>query len=268
MLLRRGPALLRSFTSGSRRLLFRQLFEPRSCTYTYVLADEATRDAVIIDPVLETVPRDRKLVEELGLKLRYVVNTHCHADHVTGSGALRSLFPGCRSVISGQSGARADLHVNGGDSVGFGAFSLSVRPSPGHTDGCVTLVLDDRSMAFTGDALLIRGCGRTDFQQGCPRTLYRSVHTQIFTLPEQCLIYPAHDYTGQTVTTVGEERRLNPRLTLSEDEFVKLMEGLRLPRPKLMDIAVPANLRCGIQDGAAPPRDDSAHTAPSPAHTH
>ncbi|XP_015706763.1 persulfide dioxygenase ETHE1, mitochondrial [Coturnix japonica] len=122
MLLRRGPALLRSFTSGSRRLLFRQLFEPRSCTYTYVLADEATRDAVIIDPVLETVPRDRKLVEELGLKLRYVVNTHCHADHVTGSGALRSLFPGCRSVISGQSGARADLHVNGGDSVGFGAF--------------------------------------------------------------------------------------------------------------------------------------------------
>lgn len=271
MFRRRSSALLRAALSsgpGSRRLLLRQLFEPRSCTYTYVLADEATRDAVIIDPVLETVPRDRRLLEELGLTLRYAVNTHCHADHVTGSGALRSALPGCRSVISGNSGARADLLIGEGDTLRFGAFALQVRPSPGHTSGCVTLVMDDRSMAFTGDALLIRGCGRTDFQQGCARTLYRSVHTQIFTLPDHCLLYPAHDYTGQTVTTVGEERRLNPRLTLSEEEFVRLMEGLQLPRPKLMDIAVPANLRCGIQDGPAPLLDDSAHTPPSPAHTH
>ncbi|XP_057275784.1 persulfide dioxygenase ETHE1, mitochondrial isoform X2 [Pezoporus wallicus] len=126
--------------------------------------------------------------------------------------------------------------------------ALQARASPGHTAGCLTLVLDDESMAFTGDALLIRGCGRTDFQQGCARTLYRSVHEKIFTLPDECLVYPAHDYNGHTVSTVGEERRLNPRLTLSPDAFVALMEGLQLPRPRRMDEAVPANLRCGIQD--------------------
>lgn len=247
-----GPALrgaARSYGTG-RRLLLRQLFEPSSCTYTYVLADEGSRDAVIIDPVLETVPRDSRLLRELGLRLRYAVNTHCHADHVTGSGALRAALPGCRSVISRASGARADVLLEEGDTLRFGAFALEARASPGHTDGCMTFVLDDHSMAFTGDALLIRGCGRTDFQQGCARTLYRSVHDKIFTLPDHCLVYPAHDYTGQTVSTVGEERSLNPRLTLSAEEFVRVMDGLGLPRPKLMDVAVPANLRCGIQDVA------------------
>ncbi|XP_054039614.1 persulfide dioxygenase ETHE1, mitochondrial, partial [Rissa tridactyla] len=175
------------------------------------------------------------------------VNTHCHADHITGSGTLRGALGGL-SAISGASGARADLLLGEGDELPFGAFALRVRASPGHTPGCLTLVLDDASMAFTGDALLVRGCGRTDFQQGCPRTLYRSVHEKIFTLPDSCLVYPAHDYQGHTVSTVGEERRLNPRLTLSPDEFVALMEGLRLPRPRLMDVAIPANLRCGIQD--------------------
>ncbi|GAB0200427.1 persulfide dioxygenase ETHE1, mitochondrial [Grus japonensis] len=237
-------------TGGGRRLLLRQLFEPSSCSYTYVLADVSTGDAVIIDPVLETVPRDARLLRELGLTLRYAVNTHCHADHVTGSGALRKLL-GCRSVISRASGARADLLVGEGDELRFGAFALRARASPGHTPGCFTWVLDDASAAFTGDALLIRGCGRTDFQQGCPRTLYRSVHEKIFTLPDGCLVYPAHDYNGQTVSTVGEERRFNPRLTLSPDDFVTLMEGLNLPRPHLMDVAVPANLRCGIQDDVA-----------------
>ncbi|KAF1535263.1 Persulfide dioxygenase ETHE1, mitochondrial, partial [Eudyptes schlegeli] len=172
------------------------------------------------------------------------VNTHCHADHVTGSGALRGAL-GCRSAISRASGARADLLLGEGDELRFGAFALRARASPGHTPGCLTLVLDDASVAFTGDALLIRGCGRTDFQQGrrgagpgwgrgCPRTLYRSVHEKIFTLPDSCLVYPAHDYNGQTVSTVGEERRLNPRLTLGPDDFVRLMEGLNLPRPRLM----------------------------------
>ncbi|XP_062469240.1 persulfide dioxygenase ETHE1, mitochondrial [Pezoporus occidentalis] len=175
------------------------------------------------------------------------VNTHCHADHVTGSGALRAAL-GCRSAISRESGASADVLLRDGDELRFGAFALQARASPGHTAGCLTLVLDDESMAFTGDALLIRGCGRTDFQQGCARTLYRSVHEKIFTLPDECLVYPAHDYNGHTVSTVGEERRLNPRLTLSPDAFVALMEGLQLPRPRRMDEAIPANLRCGIQD--------------------
>nr|XP_031363517.1 persulfide dioxygenase ETHE1, mitochondrial [Lonchura striata domestica] len=172
-----------------------QLFEASSCTYTYVLADAATGDAVIIDPVLETVPRDLQLLRELGLTLRYAANTHCHADHVTGSGALRRTL-GCLSAIGRDSGARADLRLAEGDELRFGAFALRVLPTPGHTPGCVTFVLDDASMAFTGDALLVRGCGRTDFQQGCARTLHRSVHERIFTLPESCRIYPGHDYRG------------------------------------------------------------------------
>ncbi|XP_053825395.1 LOW QUALITY PROTEIN: persulfide dioxygenase ETHE1, mitochondrial [Vidua macroura] len=230
-----------------RQLLLRQLFEASSCTYTYLLADASTGDAVIIDPVLETVPRDLRLLRELGLTLRYAANTHCHADHVTGSGALRRAL-GCRSAIGRESGARADLRLRDGDLLRFGAFALRVVPTPGHTPGCVTFVLDDASMAFTGDALLVRGCGRTDFQQGCARTLHRSVHERIFSLPESCRVYPGHDYQGHTMSTVGEERRHNPRLTLGADEFVALMEGLQLPRPRLMDVAIPANLRCGIQD--------------------
>ncbi|XP_027488663.1 persulfide dioxygenase ETHE1, mitochondrial [Corapipo altera] len=254
MLLRRVPAAAvaigRGLATGprqGRQLLMRQLFESSSCTYTYVLADGASGDAVIIDPVLETVPRDLQLLRELRLNLRYAVNTHCHADHVTGSGSLVRALGG-RSVISRASGARADLLLSDGDRITFGDFALRVVATPGHTPGCVTLVLDDDSMAFTGDALLVRGCGRTDFQGGCPRTLHRSVHERIFTLPESCRIYPGHDYRGHTMSTVGEERRLNPRLTLSPDEFVTLMEGLNLPRPRLIDVAVPANLRCGIQD--------------------
>ncbi|KAM9510482.1 persulfide dioxygenase ETHE1, mitochondrial-like [Guaruba guarouba] len=230
-----------------------QLFEPSSSSFTYLLADEASGDAVIIDPVLETVPRDVRLLRELRLSLRYAVNTHCHADHVTGSGALRAAL-GCRSAISRASGARADLLLSDGDEVRFGAFALRARATPGHTPGCLTLVLDDESAAFTGDALLIRGCGRTDFQQGCARTLHRSVHQRIFTLPDRCLVYPGHDYNGHTVSTVGEERRLNPRLTLSPEAFVSLMEGLRLPPPRRMDEAVPANLRCGIQDEPLQPQ--------------
>uniref|UniRef100_A0A8D2E2U9 Persulfide dioxygenase ETHE1, mitochondrial n=1 Tax=Sciurus vulgaris TaxID=55149 RepID=A0A8D2E2U9_SCIVU len=175
------------------------------------------------------------------------VNTHCHADHITGSGVLRSLLPGCQSVISRLSGAQADLHIEDGDSIRFGRFALETRASPGHTPGCVTFVLNDHSMAFTGDALLIRGCGRTDFQQGCAKTLYHSVHKKIFTLPGNCLVYPAHDYHGHTVSTVEEERTLNPRLTLSCEEFVKVMDNLNLPKPQQIDIAVPANMRCGVQ---------------------
>ncbi|KAL8219590.1 UNVERIFIED_CONTAM: Ethylmalonic encephalopathy 1, partial [Gekko kuhli] len=208
------------------------LFEAESFTYTYLLADARTKEAVLIDPVLETAQRDTTLVKQLGLNLLYAVNTHCHADHITGTGLLKQLLPGCQSVISRDSGASADVLIGEGHTLRFGAFALEARSTPGHTDGCLTYVLNDQSMAFTGDALLIRGCGRTDFQQGSPESLYRSVHQKIFTLPGDCLVYPAHDYTGQTVSTVEEERTQNPRLTLSLEAFVELMSSLNLLKPK------------------------------------
>ncbi|XP_063055327.1 persulfide dioxygenase ETHE1, mitochondrial [Engraulis encrasicolus] len=229
-------------------VLFRQLFESSSSTYTYLLADPDSKDAVLIDPVLETVDRDIKLIDELGLKLTVAVNTHCHADHITGTGLLKKKVFGLKSAISKFSGATADILLSEGDNITFGKHCLTVRETPGHTDGCVTLVTEDQSMAFTGDTLLIRGCGRTDFQQGCAKRLYASVHGKIFTLPDHCLIYPAHDYKGQTVSTVEEEKKYNPRLTKTLEEFVDIMNNLNLPKPKKIDISVPANLVCGLHD--------------------
>ncbi|KAI4903083.1 hypothetical protein NFI96_000972 [Prochilodus magdalenae] len=219
----------------------RRLFESESSTYTYLLADTESKEAVLIDPVLETVDRDLKLIDELGLKLKVAANTHCHADHITGSGLLKQKVFGLKSAISIHSGASADIMLNEGDQIRFGKHSLTVRETPGHTDGCVTYVTGDQLMAFTGDALLIRGCGRTDFQQGCSRKLYQSVHQKIFTLPGPCLIYPAHDYKGQTASTVDEEKKFNPRLTKPVEEFVKIMENLNLPKPAKIDWAVGVN---------------------------
>lgn len=227
-------------------LLFRQLFDRESCTYTYLLADTETKEAILIDPVLETLNRDVKLVKELGLDLKVAVNTHCHADHITSTGLMKKQLVGLKSAISKHSGASADLYLQEGDKITFGRHCLTVRDTPGHTDGCMTLVSGDQSMAFTGDALLIRGCGRTDFQQGCSKKLYESIHKKIFTLPDNCLVYPAHDYLGQTASTVGEERKYNPRLTKNLEEFVKIMNNLNLPKPDKIDIAVPANLVCGL----------------------
>ncbi|KAK5892047.1 hypothetical protein CesoFtcFv8_012466 [Champsocephalus esox] len=229
-------------------LLFRQLFELESSTYTYLLADTETKEAVLIDPVLETINRDLKLMHELGLNLKVAVNTHCHADHITSTGLMKKRLVGLKSAISKYSGASADMLLSEGDKISFGKHYLTVRDTPGHTDGCMSLVSGDQSMAFTGDALLIRGCGRTDFQQGCAKKLYESVHQKIFTLPDQCLVYPAHDYLGQTASTVGEERRFNPRLTKSVDEFVNIMNNLNLPKPSKIDVSVPANLVCGVQE--------------------
>ncbi|XP_026172694.1 persulfide dioxygenase ETHE1, mitochondrial-like [Mastacembelus armatus] len=237
-----------SRTALTQGLLFRQMFELESSTYTYLLADTQTKEAVIIDPVLETIDRDLKFIQQLGLKLKVAVNTHCHADHITSTGLMKKRLVGLKSAISKFSGASADIHLSEGDKITFGKQYLTVRETPGHTDGCVTLVLGDQSMAFTGDALLIRGCGRTDFQQGCAKTLYQSVHQKIFTLPDECLIYPAHDYLGQTVSTVGEESKFNPRLTKSLEEFVGIMNNLNLPKPKKIDISVPANLVCGVHE--------------------
>jgi len=228
-------------------LVFRQLFDPHSSTYSYLLGDGRSRDALLIDPVFEQVRRDAALIEELDLKLRATLETHVHADHVTGAWLLKRRF-GSAIVLSAASGAQgADRYVGHGDRIDFGKRYLETRATPGHTHGCVTYVLDDESLAFTGDCLLIRGSGRTDFQQGDPREMYRSVRTQILTLPPACLLYPAHDYRGLTVTSVAEERRFNPRLggDIGEGDFVGYMNNLGLPHPKLMEIAVPANLRCG-----------------------
>ena len=232
---------------GIKPMIFRQLFDPQSSTYSYLLADEHTREAVLIDPVFEQARRDRALITELGLKLMYTLETHVHADHVTGAWLLKQRL-GSRIALSALGGASGvDVALAHGERVAFGARYLEARETPGHTNGCVTYVLDDESMAFTGDCLLIRGCGRTDFQQGSARTLYRSVHSQIFTLPAACLLYPGHDYRGLTVTSVDEERRLNPRLGsgIAEADFAGYMQNLGLPHPKQLEVAVPANLKCG-----------------------
>ena len=229
-------------------MLLRQLFDHETWTYTYLLADEASGEAVLIDPVIDQVERDIKLLNELGLKLVYTLDTHAHADHITGGGMLRKRL-GSKAVIGAAAGAEgADLTVRDGDRLKFGALELEVRGTPGHTDGCVTFVTGDHHHAFTGDALFIRGTGRTDFQQGSAQSLYRSIHDKIFTLPDDTIIWPGHDYRGMTHSTVGEEKRHNPRVGdgKTEDQFVDIMENLNLPAPKKIDVAVPANLHCGI----------------------
>jgi sulfur dioxygenase len=232
-------------------MLMRQLFDPETSTYTYLLADEGTGEAVLIDPVIEQVERDLQVLRELDLTLRWALDTHVHADHVTGLGTLRART-GCQTVLSERAGTGcADVLVKQGDRVPFGRHALEVRETPGHTDGCVTYVTDDHAMAFTGDALLIRGCGRTDFQQGDARTLYRSVHGQVFSLPDATRVYPGHDYKGRTVSTVGEEKRWNPRLGAgtTPEAFVEIMARLQLAYPKKIDVALPANLQCGVPRG-------------------
>ena len=227
----------------------RQFFDPVSSTLTYLLACPTTKQAVLIDPVLQLKDRDLKFINDLGLHLKYVLNTHCHADHITSGGMIRKDLPHVQTIISKSSGAEADIHIQHGDKVDFGDLSLEVRASPGHTDGCVTYVLRTQiaTFAFTGDTLLIRGCGRTDFQQGNSYTLHDSVHQQIFTLPDATFVCPGHDYKNRGVSTVQEEKMFNPRLMKQPEEFAKFMENLGLPNPKQIDVAVPANMACGVQ---------------------
>jgi glyoxylase-like metal-dependent hydrolase (beta-lactamase superfamily II) len=229
-------------------MIFRQLFDLESSTYTYLLGDPETHEAVLIDPVLERLERDLQLLRELGLTLRYTLETHAHADHVTAAGRLREAV-GAKIAFGAAAGVScADVALDDGETLRFGRQSLEARATPGHTSGCTTYVHHAGGLAFTGDALLVRGCGRTDFQQGDARALFRSVHARIFSLPGETLLYPAHDYNGRTVTTVEEERRFSPRLGDSIDEarFVALMGALKLAYPKRIDVAVPANLRCGL----------------------
>jgi len=240
-------ASARALSNGS---FVRQLFEQTTSTYTYIVADGKTGEAVIIDPVITTVARDVQLLKQLGLNLRYAINTHVHADHITGSGRLKALLPGCKSVIAKVSGAKGDVLINDGDVIEIGNKSqplkLECRATPGHTNGCMTYVWHDGGSVFTGDSLLIRGCGRTDFQQGSSEKLYHSIHKQIFTLPEHFTVYPGHDYTGQTSSTVGEEKRFNTRLTKSQEDFIRFMKELKLAYPHQIDKALPANMVCGI----------------------
>ena len=240
-------------------LIFRQLFDPLSSTYTYLLADGTSREAILIDPVFEQVAREIALIEELGLKLCMTVETHVHADHVTGAWLLRRRLKSRIAVSARAAVQGADIEFEEGERLSFGNRFLSIMATPGHTDGCSSFVLDDQSMAFTGDCLLIRGCGRTDFQQGDPTAMNRSVHDKLFALPDQCLLYPGHDYRGSTVTSVAEEKLYNPRLggDIGLDDFTGYMRNLGLPHPNRIDIAVPANLRCGeplesIADAAEP----------------
>lgn len=230
-------------------VLFRQLFDPESNTFTYVIGCGASREALLIDPVLEQKDRDLTALAEMGLALRYVVNTHAHADHITSGGAIRKDHPEVRTVISKASGAKGDVLVEPGDKIAVGGLALECLATPGHTLGCMSFLLPGSpARVFTGDALLIRGCGRTDFQQGSSETLYESVHSKIFALPGDTLVYPGHDYKGRNVSTVDEERRFNPRLAKTKEEFVKIMAELKLPYPKKLDVAVPANMMCGVQD--------------------
>jgi sulfur dioxygenase len=231
-------------------LIFRQLFEPLSSTYTYLLGDPVTRQAVLIDPVVEKAERDAQAARELGLNVVVALNTHVHADHVSGTSRLKTFIPGLRSGIAGASGAAADLCLADGDVIPFGGRSLRVLSTPGHTDGCLSFLLDDNSAVFTGDALLIRGCGRTDFQQGSADRLYSSITGKIFTLPPACVVYPGHDYNGHLHSTVAEERVFNNRLGhgRTREDFIAIMAGLNLPAPKQLDRAVPANLRDGVEE--------------------
>ena len=232
---------------GSRKpIIRRQFYESVSSTYSYLLVDSETKEGILIDPVIETVDRDAQIIKDLGVNLKYLLNTHVHADHITGSGKLKSIFPSSLSIIAEKSGAVADIKVNDGDTIEFGNRFVTVLATPGHTEGCLSFVLDDLSSVFTGDALLVRGCGRTDFQGGSANNLYDSVHQKIFTLPSNCIVLPAHDYKGHTQSTVGEEKIFNPRLSKTKEEFIKIMDNLNLPRPAKIDEAVPANLKCGI----------------------
>jgi glyoxylase-like metal-dependent hydrolase (beta-lactamase superfamily II)/rhodanese-related sulfurtransferase len=240
-------------------MILRQLFDQVSSTYTYLLADEHTREAVLIDSVFEQHARDAALIRELDLKLLYTLDTHCHADHVTGAWLMAQAL-GSQVAISGAYGARnVDVPLSHGDVIGFGAQVLEVRATPGHTAGCLSFVTADHKMVFTGDALLVRGVGRTDFQEGNAALLFRSIREQLFTLPDDCVVYPAHDYDGRTSSTIREERLYNPRIGggAHVEDFVGFMNNLGLPHPKQLDVALPANMRSGEpESGHAPSRPD------------
>src|SRR6266571_1565511 len=226
-------------------MIFRQLFDSASGTYTYILASRPGGEALIIDPVLDRVDRYLQLIKELDLKLVKAADTHLHADHVSGLGALRDRTR-CITVMGEQTKADVvSMRVADGETLEIEGAALNVLYTPGHTDDSYSFVMGDR--VFTGDTLLIRGTGRTDFQNGDPRQQYDSIFNKLLRLPEDTMVFPAHDYKGETVSTIGEEKAFNPRLQVkSVDQYVEVMNNLHLPNPKMMDVAVPANMRVGL----------------------
>ncbi len=226
-------------------MLFRQLFDPGTSTYSYLIADPATQEAALVDAVLEQVQRDHQLLRELGLTLRYCLETHVHADHVTGAARLRELT-GCQGLVpQGAEVNCADRELADDEVIRVGSVPIQAIATPGHTDSHLAYLVNQDHL-LTGDALLIRGCGRTDFQRGDAGTLYDVIHQRLFTLSDATLVYPGHDYRGQTVSTIGEEKRFNPRfLGRDRQSFVAFMAALNLPDPKKIMEAVPANQQCG-----------------------
>ena len=230
-------------------MIFRQLFEPDSSTYTYLIADPDSGEAALIDPVLDTVERDAALLHEMGLRLTCTIDTHVHADHLTGAQRLKALL-GSRIVYPEKAKFPCvDIGIEEGHPFRIGGIELHGLYTPGHTDHHFAYLIDNgtQRMVFTGDALLIDACGRTDFQSGDARALYRSITRKLFTLPDETLVYPAHDYEGRFVSCIAQEKKRNPYLAgKSEEEFVQIMENLDLPYPRKIDFAVPGNEQCGV----------------------
>ena len=232
-------------------MIFRQLFDEESSTYTYLLADETSRETVLIDPVDSHLDNYLSLLNQLGLRLRYSLETHVHADHITGSGLLRQCT-GAKTAVGQMCGASsADLQLVDGDEIRTAGIVIRAIATPGHTQGSISYLCGN--MLFTGDALLINGCGRTDFQGGDAERLYNSITGKLFALADETLVYPGHDYQGRRVSCIGQEKVINPRLAgKSREEFITIMNNLNLPKPRLIDMAVPANRMCGIPEEAIP----------------
>ncbi|MGK7931911.1 MAG: MBL fold metallo-hydrolase [Microcystaceae cyanobacterium] len=226
-------------------MLFRQLFDQESSTYTYLIADEETKEALLVDTVLEKGEREVKLLEELGLTLRYTLETHIHADHITGASYLKAKTNCINIVPDGAKASCADHFMQHNESLNLGSVQIKGIATPGHTDVDLTYLVNQTHL-LTGDALFIRGCGRTDFQNGDAGKLFDSVTEHLFTLPDHTLVYPAHDYQGRTVSSIGEEKQYNPRFFgRTRQQFIELMNSLKLPNPRKIMEAVPANEQCG-----------------------
>lgn len=226
-------------------MLFRQLYDNETSTYTYLIADETTKEAALVDPVLEQVERDFNLIKELGLTLRYCLETHIHADHITGTGKLRELTDCAGVVPENAQAACANRFIKDGEVIQLGAIEIKAIATLGHTDSHMSYLVNQNHI-LTGDSLFIRGCGRTDFQSGNPGLMYDHVTQKLFTLPDETLVYPGHDYRGHLVSTIGEEKQYNPRFVGKDrDSFIEQMNNLNLPNPKKLAEAVPANQQCG-----------------------
>ncbi len=226
-------------------MIFRQLFDPVTSTYTYLIGDRATKEAILVDPVLEQVERDYRLLQELDLKLRYCLETHIHADHITGTAKLKEMT-GCESIVpEGANTPCANREIKSREVISLGELTIEAIATLGHTDSHMAYLVNDTHL-LTGDSLLIRGCGRTDFQSGNAGLMYDMVTQDLFTLPDETMVYPGHDYRGHSQSTIGEEKRYNPRFVgKSRDEFIELMKNLNLPHPQRIMEAVPANQKCG-----------------------